>query len=234
MTRQIRTDPTNAARQEWRTPRKLAAAIVERWKIGLDACARAENAVCRYYIGPDVAEFERRERNRACLAHDALSIPWANVARAAGARAIFCNPPFKQSPAFIACGVAAACDPVWPVASVFLLPANLDTKWFSALVSQGAELYAFRGRVKYEPPPQLCTCAPHSLPAGALPWVAGRTVDAHFHLEWCPLFHGPAQKPKSEPGFPSMLAVVAPGQQMRAQGQSWPMRFLDPVTLEPR
>ncbi|MEI6481049.1 MAG: DNA N-6-adenine-methyltransferase [Candidatus Saccharibacteria bacterium] len=228
MTRQIRTDPTNAARQEWRTPRKLAAAIVERWKIGLDACARAESAVCRHYIGPDVAEIARHERNKTCVSVDALdgATPWAEAARLAGTRAVFCNPPFKQSLAFIACGVAAACNVDWPVTAVFLLPANMDTKWFAALVSQGAELYAFRGRVKYEPPPSLCTCAPHTPP--------GMPVQPHFHLQWCPLFLTSQHKPKSEPGFPSMLAVVAPGQQMRAQGQPWHMRFLDPVTLEPR
>lgn len=143
MTREINAgerDPTSA-RQEWRTPRALAARIVERWAIDLDVMADADNRVVPRFIGMHGADDP--DVSRRPVAIDALQHPWHEHGRS-----IFVNPPF----ALIAPVTARALHAAFGGATIVMLaPDNGDTRWYAAWVDAGAVVLRFRGRVAYEP-----------------------------------------------------------------------------------
>lgn len=155
MTRGIRTGPKKGERQEWRTPRQLAACIVEDHGIDLDAAATAHNAIVPRYIGPPLPSHDPGEPSRGPgrpgrVATDALMTDWARFGRRA-----FCNPPFALAAAFIDAALLALSpgNTSSPLeVAVFLLPCNLDTRWARRAIAFGAEVCPMSGRVRFEPP----------------------------------------------------------------------------------
>lgn len=144
MTREINAgerEPT-APRQEWRTPRALAALIVKRWAIDLDAMATADNRIVPRYIAPPYY-VDGIGPERGPVAHDALLHHWA-----AYGSSIFLNPPF----ALLSIVTSKALQASEHGAHVVMLaPDNGDTRWYAAWVDAGAAVLRFRGRVAYEP-----------------------------------------------------------------------------------
>lgn len=144
MTREIHAGErsSTAPRQQWRTPRPLAALIVKRWSIDLDAMATADNRVVPRYIAPP-GYVDGIGDERGPVAHDALLHPWA-----AYGRSIFVNPPFV----LLAGATRAALQAANAGSTVVMLaPDNGDTRWYAAWVDAGAAVLRFRGRVNYEP-----------------------------------------------------------------------------------
>ncbi len=156
MTREINAGEHRGARQEWRTARPLAALIVRRRNIDLDAMALRHNAIVHRFIGPSFVWTKRRPRalqpaarwvpcwagHDGCVAVDALATRWA-----LHGRSIFVNPAF----AVIARAVFRMIEAAAEGANVTMLaPDNGDTRWYTALVDAGARVYRFRGRVHYE------------------------------------------------------------------------------------
>ncbi len=115
----------------WRTPGRLFAALNSRYRFEVDAAADETNHRCEYFwtIHNDGVECLRNSNQRA-----------------------FANPPYSN----IAPWVDAALSR-WinhDALTVLLLPARTDQRWFSALASE-ADLFFFRGRVRFEPPPGI-------------------------------------------------------------------------------
>lgn len=109
----------SSATGEWSTPQDFFDEVDARFHFALDVCATKENAKCELYY--DVGQ-------------DGLSRPW--FARA------WCNPPYGR-------GIGAWTAKAEGTASVLLVPARTDTKWFVRAFAHAAELFLIAGRLKF-------------------------------------------------------------------------------------
>ncbi len=175
MTRQTRiagvdSKAADNVRQHWRTPRELAAAIVARFDVVLDAAADYDNAIVDRFIGAPGA-IERHELGgRVMVGVDALAQQWAPLCPPG--RGIFCNPPFSHFLDFVDRGVQAA---EAGRLVLFLGQIATDPQWFRQLADSGVVVGAFSGRVKYDAPPALCDCGAPAL-GTTMDTVAGLDV----------------------------------------------------------
>jgi phage N-6-adenine-methyltransferase len=118
---------------EWKTPQKLFLELRKEFRFTLDAAATKRNAKCRRY-------FTKRT--------NALKQRWGG--------AVFCNPPYSLTGAFlrkgkdeVAIGRARVC--------VFLINANTDTGYFHEMiydrnkhkVRRGVNLRFIKGRLRF-------------------------------------------------------------------------------------
>lgn len=116
-------------RQCWRTPRRLAAALVRLFDLDLDIAANAANRVCPEHWGLDVGRDATREA-------------WP------AERRIFCNPPFALGSRFAPRALEhrdAGGFGVW-------LIIDRGTEWLESFLAE-TRFYRFKWRVQYEPAP---------------------------------------------------------------------------------
>jgi len=137
---------TNTKAQNWATPLPIFLALHSEYLFTRDAAASPENAkLLRFWTEQD----------------DALKQDWSG-------EKIFCNPPWKLIPQFLAKGLAHRDTTL----SVFLLPASTDTRWFHELAVHFAK-DNFIGRVAYVAPPGVKQSTP---PAGSMVCICGPGV----------------------------------------------------------
>lgn len=130
----------SSASDEWTTPRALFEELNYEFGFCVDLAARAENALCDLWFGPDHPNEHLR---------DALEVNWRDF----GPR--FCNPPYSRGlqKHFIAKAIADRDD--YP--TVLLLPARTDTKVFHTFLwddqqhmpRPGIEIRLLKGRLKF-------------------------------------------------------------------------------------
>lgn len=115
-------------RGDWETPPDLFQALHWEFRFAIDAAATAANKLVPYWWGPD-----------SPYRQDALSDPWRC------GQNIFCNPPYgRQIRAWLERGSESEAP-----ATVFLLPARTDTRWFHELVAGKAEVRFLAGRLRF-------------------------------------------------------------------------------------
>jgi phage N-6-adenine-methyltransferase len=121
--------------QAWRTPPLLFQGLHADFAFTIDAAADAENAKCAAFVDEKTDAFE----------YDF-----------AGQR-VFCNPPFGRIGPFLDLGRWWA---HWRgVPWTFLVPANIETRWFLDHAIHG-EKHSFNRRIKYEAPPDVKVSQP--------------------------------------------------------------------------
>ncbi len=128
---------TKTKAQSWRTPPAVFAGLHADYSFTVDGAASLGNALLpRFWTKAHAG------------GHGALGLSWR------GERA-FINPPFGMIRDFL----DKALDEAGEAFSCFVLPANVDTKWFHE-VAVYADKHVFRGRVCYLPPPGVDVSTP--------------------------------------------------------------------------
>ena len=115
--------------QSWGTPQSLFDELYREFFFTLDVCASEWNTKLPLY-------FSEQENG--------LLRSWA------GERC-FCNPPFKQIRKWLEKGLLEVATNLVP--SVFLLPANVGTRWFHEIALPFGEVHLFKGRIAFDAPP---------------------------------------------------------------------------------
>lgn len=125
--------PEGLARDDWATPKDIAAPWIALWGLQIDAAAEAWNAKLPKFFSPK---------------DDALSVDWVRQAEIEGVPPRFwLNPPYGRG---LEKWIAKAYDEATKGATVvLLLPASTDTIWFHTYVKQGLYLF-YRGRIQFE------------------------------------------------------------------------------------
>lgn len=114
---------------EWETPQDLFDSLNRQFHFSLDACATPQNAKCQKFYS---------------IIDDGLAQPWESVT--------WCNPPYGRDiinwveKAYTECMSNGA-------ASVLLLPARTDTRWFHDYIYRHEAQHIYfeflRGRLKF-------------------------------------------------------------------------------------
>jgi site-specific DNA-methyltransferase (adenine-specific) len=132
MTREI----VGTKKQDWATPRSFFEAIHAEYSFTVDVCAASYNKLLPVYFGEGGVE------------PDGLKASWV----AHGGRA-FCNPPYEDIEAWMQKAIEEAAQ---GCLSVFLVPANTDTKWFHTYAKLGL-IDFIKGRLSFEDltPPEV-------------------------------------------------------------------------------
>lgn len=124
MTREI----VQTGKQDWTTPRALWEALHAEFTFDVDLFAAEYNAHLPLFYGPG-----------STVSEDALTVSWA------GTRG-WANPPYGDLDRCLRYAVAQAREGAF---SVWLVPANTDTRWFHEFAVQ-AQVDFFRGRISFE------------------------------------------------------------------------------------
>ncbi len=144
---------TATKRQDWRTPRRLFNTLQRDYRFDIDAAASPQNALLPRYF-TDVF------RETLC------------------AEMAFCNPPFSAIADFLEWGrMQVSSDPRSGI--VFLLPANVDTRWYHEQVHGKGHVCLFRGRVSYDPPDLTTKRSSPSFPSMLVSYI-GEARRAHI------------------------------------------------------
>lgn len=116
-------------RDEWGTPRALFEVIDAEFDFDMDVCATDENAKC--------------ERYRSWPSQDGLKSGWG--------QRNWCNPPYSNIGPWLAIGKQLA--GFHKRLSVFLLPVDVSTRWWTESVCEASEIRFLVGkRVQFEAP----------------------------------------------------------------------------------
>jgi site-specific DNA-methyltransferase (adenine-specific) len=131
MTREI----VASKKQDWGTPRPFFNVLQAEYGFTLDVCAAFYNATLPRYYGPG-----------SPVAEDGLRVSWA------GERC-FCNPPYEDIESWLRKGLLECAEGAF---SVFLIPANTDTRWFHEYAVVG-QIDFVKGRLSFEDltPPKI-------------------------------------------------------------------------------
>lgn len=132
----------------WRTPATTYRELAREFRFVLDAAAERNNRLCPAWLGPGHPERWRR---------NALVVDWLEAVRMAAPRgsvAVWLNPPYSQSEAFVE---KAAIERARGVTTVMLLPARTDTDWWHAHIwdrtrgrfRAGVEVRFQKGRLQF-------------------------------------------------------------------------------------
>lgn len=124
MTREI----VASKKQDWGTPRAFFAVLQAEYGFTLDVCAAVYNTLLPRWYGPGSA-----------VAEDGLRVSWA------GERC-FCNPPYEDIESWLRKGLLECAEGAF---SVFLVPANTDTRWFHQYATVG-QIDLIKGRLSFE------------------------------------------------------------------------------------
>ena len=121
----------SSERQSWETPPELFALLDKEFKFGLDACARADNTLCKRFISP-----EENALSDTCI--------WSKYSKG---KSVWMNPPYGRG---ISDWIAKARieSILGEMYVVCLLPARTDTKYAHDLCALG-ETRLLRGRLKF-------------------------------------------------------------------------------------
>jgi phage N-6-adenine-methyltransferase len=196
-------------KQDWGTPRWLFNVLHAEYGFTIDLCAADYNACLPRRFGPGSE-----------LGEDGLAQPWA------GERG-FGNPPYEDIGSWMHKALASCAEGAF---SVWLVPANTDTKWFHQYACFG-QVDFFKGRLSFEDltPPEmelervfaLWQKKPaHNLTrrmAALVNELKGTAVSDHPLVEEArlrvrcsiPDFEN-VETRKPGPGFPSMLVTFDP------------------------
>jgi phage N-6-adenine-methyltransferase len=120
-------------RGDWGTPQWLFGLLDADFNFALDACAREDNAKCGAYLTPEM---------------DALAYNWAELVTELGGGAAFMNPPYGRGVGPWILKAHATGDAGTPV--VCLLPARIETNWFSPCWAHASLIRFVKGRLKFE------------------------------------------------------------------------------------
>lgn len=131
---------------DWRTPQWLFDEVLKEFPITLDACASAENTMCRYYIDKELDALSQhwlwphrvKDRDNG---HAVVDPPQSVRFRYA-----WMNPPYGR---FIGGFIKKASEQaLCGVTVIVLVPARTDTRWWWDYV-QHQEVRFLRGRLKF-------------------------------------------------------------------------------------
>lgn len=116
----------SSAPGDWATPQDFFDQVNEAFKFTLDTCATFTNKKCHAYYGDGI---------------DGLAAPWHREG------CNWCNPPYGRG-----IGVwieKAIMERDRGCASVLLVPARTDTKWFQLAFMNATKLFLVPGRLKF-------------------------------------------------------------------------------------
>lgn len=123
----------------WRTPARLFAVLDRRWRFGLDAAARAADALCPAYLGPDHDEEDRRNALECDIRLWQEDGP------------VYLNPPY--SPGNLSRWIERASivgRVLVPVVAV--VPATPSTRWFAQAFETAHRIEFLTERVAFDRP----------------------------------------------------------------------------------
>lgn len=136
----------SSAEAIWRTPLDLVEMLDREFDFTLDTCASADNAIVpASYFGPDHYDPARR---------DALTADWRLGAMERGRCRAFLQPPYSRElkipiEPFIETGHRWAREPNSNITVVGLLPAAVQTRWWSRFALDADEIRFFTHRLKF-------------------------------------------------------------------------------------
>ncbi len=112
---------------DWATPQDFFDQVAKRFRFALDAAASPSNAKCPIFYSLENGD-------------DGLTLPWANTT--------WLNPPYGRG---IGAWIEKAVQEKLKrgIASVLLVPARTDTKWFQLAFRHAAGLWLVPGRLKF-------------------------------------------------------------------------------------
>ena len=143
------TPPAEPEKRRWRTPPWLFAALDSEFRFDLDACADADNTLCRYYLS---------------ASDDALDVMWHAsfasirediIGRGGVIRTAWVNPPWGRVGKGFA-GTGAFVDRAWEVSRrgltvVVLVESATDTAWWKRAATRADEV-RIAGRIAFARP----------------------------------------------------------------------------------
>ena len=139
-------------RDEWATPEAAYKAICERWQLQptLDVCASADNTKCASFITAQENALDRHWGSAEVL----RGFPYLKLTSAV----CWMNPPYSQ-PLMTRFIEKAIEQSKYGAITVFLLPSNVDQKWYHELIKPYPHEF-WQGRIKFEPPPGIKPSSP--------------------------------------------------------------------------
>jgi phage N-6-adenine-methyltransferase len=156
-------EQTEDPRDCWRTPDGLFVPLNDRWSLDVDAAADQENAKLRRF-------WDREDNGIAQLEN-----PLNDHLR------VWCNPPYSDIEPWVRALFQRTLRGAFAIA---LLPANrTQLAWFHDYALR-AEIWWFKGRIRFLPPPGVDESTPRG--NNMLVVFDPATLDAGIHRSACP------------------------------------------------
>lgn len=133
------------SKQDYGTPPGFLVAAFARWGgPSIDLAARADNAVCPMYIGPE---------------HDSLTVDWAYYLRCLGRESLgWLNPPYENIKDWAAKCAETRLGTQQKI--MLLIPASVGSNWWGRSVHDVARVYFLSPRLTFvgcaQPYPKDC------------------------------------------------------------------------------